>query len=310
MISSSPLFSSPLPPARLPPPVRPGARVGVAALSGPVKPERLAAGVAALGALGFEVVEAANLGRAEGYLAGSDAERLAAFHRLAADPSLEAIFFARGGYGVMRLLPGIDWSLLARHPRAYVGYSDLTPFLLSVVARLGLAAFQGPMVAADFARALLPEEQRSLLAALAGEPQPPMPARGWVGEGEAEGVLLGGCLSMLAACVGTPLAVPLGGSLLLLEDTQEPLYRLDRLLTQLELSGALAGVQGFALGRFDPHKDLDPRLLALWADRLGGREGRPIAVGLSFGHTAPNCTLPLGLPARLVPGSGLEVVVS
>ncbi|HEX6864125.1 MAG TPA: LD-carboxypeptidase, partial [Thermoanaerobaculia bacterium] len=134
-------------PVHLPPPAGPGDRVGVAALSGPVDPAKLEAGISALRGLGFEPVLADNLLSRQGFLAGTDAERLAAFHRLVADPSLTAIFFSRGGYGLMRLLPALDWDLLARHPRAYVGYSDLTPFLLGLVERLGLVSFHGPLVA-------------------------------------------------------------------------------------------------------------------------------------------------------------------
>src|SRR5206468_4041681 len=138
----------------LPPPAGPGDRVGVAALSGPVDPERLARGLAALRALGLEPVVADNILSRRGLFAGGDAERLAGF--------------ARGGHGVLRLLPGIDWELLGRRPRAYVGFSDLTPFLLGVVQRLGLVAFHGPTVAADLARGMPPEDAASLLGALAG----------------------------------------------------------------------------------------------------------------------------------------------
>jgi muramoyltetrapeptide carboxypeptidase len=194
--------------------VLPGDRVGIAALSGPVDPDRLSLGMAALERLGFEAVPAANLDSRSGMFAGSDAERLEAFHQLAADPSIAAILFARGGHGVLRVLPGIDWDLLAAHPRAYVGFSDLTPFLLEVVRRLGLVAFHGPMVAADFARGMDEGERASFMGALAGR----YPAEQWFPEAMREGaepvrgVLLGGCLSLLAATLGTPYAADLEGA--------------------------------------------------------------------------------------------------
>ena len=125
----------------LPPAVRPGDRVGVAALSGAVDPERLEAGLEALRQLGFEPLVAANLKSGTGLFAGDDDRRLEGFHDLLAEPRLRAVIFARGGHGVLRLLPRIDWALLARRPLAYVGYSDLTPFLLEVVRRLGVVAF-------------------------------------------------------------------------------------------------------------------------------------------------------------------------
>lgn len=249
--------------AVLPPPVRPGDRVGVAALSGPVDPDRLERGLAALAGLGFEPVPAANLGEREGLFAGGDRRRLDAFHELAADPSLKAIVFARGGHGVTRLLPAIDWDLLAAHPRAYVGYSDLTPFLLAVPARLGLVAFHGPMVAADLARGLSGEESASLLAALAGDYPRAYPLAGVRGgaPGDADGAtegaepagpLLGGCLSLLTALIGTPYQPDLAGSVLFWEDVAEPLYRLDRMLTHLRLSDSLTGIRAMVVGHAEP----------------------------------------------------------
>lgn len=289
---------------RLPPPVAPGDRVGVAALSGPIDPDRLAAGLAALEGLGFEPVPAANLASNHSLFAGSDGERLDAFHRLAADPSVRAILFARGGHGLLRLLPAVDWQLLRRHPRAYVGYSDVTPFLLGVVRRLGLVAFHGPMVAADLARGLTEREERSFLEALAGHfGGSRLPVSGWLRPGPAEGPLLGGCLSLLTAVLGTPWEVPLAGSVLFWEDLGEPLYRLDRMLTHLELSGNLAAIRGMVVGHCRP-TDAEAPVGAWWRERVGGALADhpwPVAFGLEAGHEAPNLTLPLGAPARLDP---------
>lgn len=304
--------------AVLPPPVLPGDRVGVAALSGPVDPDRLERGLAALRGLGFEPVPAANLGEREGLFAGDDRRRLAAFHDLAADPSLKAIFFARGGHGVLRVLPGIDWELLAAHPRAYVGYSDLTPLLLAVTARLGLVAFHGPMVAADLARGISGEEAASLLAALAGDYPRAYPVEdvrtddgGAPGAGEREtspgsgsvsGPLLGGCLSLITALLGTPYLPDLGGAVLFWEDVDEPRYRLDRMLTHLRLSGNLSALSAMVIGHAEPTdaRGLPP---AVWlTDALAGFTP-PLAWGLAAGHRAPNLTLPLGLRARLEPAT-------
>ncbi len=297
-------------PARFPPPVQPGDRVGIAALSGPIDPERLERGVANLVRLGFEPVLATNLASRQGYLAGSDDERLTAFHALAADPSLRAIVFARGGYGVLRLLARLDWSLLARHPRAYVGFSDLTPFLLEVVRRLGLVSFHGAMAAADLARGQGPEEEATFLDALAGRGPLVYPlAASEAGTG-VEGALLGGCLSLLAATVGTPFAPALDGALLLVEDVNERLYRLDRMLTQLLLAGSLGGVRGVLVGHLDLARgEEEAALTALLADRLG-ELGVPVRCGLPCGHRAPNHTFPLGARARLEGLDRLVVEVS
>jgi muramoyltetrapeptide carboxypeptidase len=289
----------------LPPAVRPGDRVGVAALSGPVDPVRLAAGMDELTRLGFVPVPASNLAANDGLFAGGDRERVAAFHELADDPSLTAILFARGGHGILRALPWIDWDRLALRPRAYVGYSDLTPFLLQVVERLGWVAFHGPMVAADMARGLGEEEERSLLAALAGDLRQELALDAVMrGPAPAEGRLLGGCLSLLAAVVGTPFATPLERSLLLIEDIDEPLYRVDRMLTQLYLSGSLTAIPAMVLGAsmLSVHD-------AAAAARMRERTGETtLGFGLAAGHTTPNLTLPLGAFARIDADSSLLLI--
>lgn len=295
---------------RLPPPVGPGDRVGVAALSGPVQPERLTAGLERLRELGFEPTVAENVGVANGMFAGDDQARLAGFHRLAADPDIKAIFFARGGHGALRLLSSVDWALLGGHPRAYVGYSDVTLFLNQVVARLGLVAFHGPMVAVDLARRMEDRERQSLLAALAGELPTGVDVEPLAGEPfDVTGRLVGGCLSLLASGLGTDYQVPTAGSILFWEDVQEPLYRLDRMLTQLRLSGTLTEINGMVVGRVEPSDqgasttDLHQLLKELNRDC-----DWPISVGCASGHCEPNMTLALGLPARLRSSPGRLVM--
>ena len=298
---------------RRPPAVRPGDRIGIAALSGPIDGGRLSTGVAALEGLGFEVVLASNLragavpeGRS--LFAGSDRQRLAAFHELAADDNIAGIVFARGGYGVLRLLERIDWPLLASRPRPYVGYSDLTPLLLGLVSRARTVAYHGPMVV-DFARGLRPEERTSFLDALAGKRGSPWqlePVVPGVSAGRPEatcGRLLGGCLTMLAATIGTGFLPDFRDSILVLEDIDEPEYRIDRLLTQLRTSRRMAGVRAVVAGHFTNCEARDS--LIDFADALGV----PLLVGLPAGHEAPNHTLPLGAPVRLDPDAAtLEVI--
>ena len=293
----------------LPPPVLPGDRVGVAALSGPIRPQRLDAGLAALAALGYEPVPAANLRSCHEIFAGTDAERLDAFHELAADGSLRAIVFARGGHGVLRLLPDLDWELLARHPRAYVGYSDLTPFLLQVAARLGLVAFHGPMVAGNLADGLDEAERRSFEDALAG--RYPVELAVATGPGPAgSGRLAGGCLSLLNDTLGTPWAADLGGAVVFLEETDEPLYRFDRMLTHLKLSGSLVEIRGMVSGHLigvdgagETERHGTRRCRDLLRELARGADAA-FAWGLDVGHSRPNLTLPLGMWARLDPERG------
>ena len=285
----------------------------IAALSGPIDGGRLSTGVAALEDLGFEVVLASNLRAGavpEGrpLFAGSDRQRLAAFHELAADDNIAGIVFARGGYGVLRLLERIDWPLLASRPRPYVGYSDLTPLLLALVSRVRTVAYHGPMVV-DFARGLRPEERTSFLDVLAGKRGSPWqlePVVSSMSAGRPEAIsgrLLGGCLTMLAATIGTGFLPDFQDSILVLEDIDEPEYRIDRLLTQLRMSRRMAGVRAVVAGHFTNCDARDS--LIDFADALGV----PLLVGLPAGHEAPNHMLPLGAPVRLDPDAAtLEVI--
>ena len=301
-------------PAAWPPPVRPGDRVGVAALSSAIEPPVLQRGLEALRALGYDPVLARNLGSRYGILAGTDDERVDAFHELIADESLAAVVFARGGYGVLRILPRLDWDLIERHPRAWVGFSDVTPFLLQVADRCGLVAFHGPMVGEEFARGLQPVEAASLRAALAREGPLRYPLR-WLREGDAEGIVLGGCLSLLTAVLGTSWATRFDEALLFVEDVHEPLHRIDRMLTHLRLSGTLTGVRGVIAGHFGEGWEQAIRdngragsaetgetaagSAAAWHRETWLGLPGPVAFGLPCGHGTPNLTLPLGAHACL-----------
>lgn len=283
----------------MPPPVGPGDQVGVAALSGPVARDALERGLAELERLGFRPVPADNLASRHGLFAGSDEERLEAFHKLARRPDLGAIFFARGGHGVLRLIERIDWALLARFPRVYVGYSDLTPFLNSVVERLSLVSIHGPMVAVEMARGLRPAERIALLEVLRGELPATRRFRRRLVAGQGEGRLVGGCLSMLVATLGTTFAPRLDNRILFFEDVDEPPYRIDRMLTQLRLSGTLEGVRGVVIGGSLPASGESVPGGKGEARELLSAIGAPVVAGLASGHGSPNLALPLGLKARI-----------
>ena len=286
-----------------PPALRPGDRVGVVAPAGPLKADALARGVAELRRLGFEVSADERLLEVDGFHAGSLESRVAELQGFLADESIAGIFCARGGAGAFSLLPLLDPALVKACPKALVGYSDIT-FLHLFLARLGIVAFQGPMVAWELASGQY--DRDSLFAALCGEPEPYasgpddlLPLRA----GVAEGRLLGGCLSILAAAAGTPWAMSSDEPVLLfLEDIDEAPYRIERLIVQLRLSGALRNVVGVLLGEFpgcSPSLDAGYSLETVVLDALG-LPGVPVALGQSSGHArSPNVTLPLGVRARL-----------
>ena len=278
--------------------------VGVVAPSGAVDAEQLARGVAVLEGCGLHVeVGAAVLDR-HAYLAGEDAARLADLNRMAADERVRALFCARGGYGSQRLLPALDLGRALREPKPIVGYSDATALLTAVVAA-GMVAVHGPMVAADVARGLT-ERSLAHLRALLTDPgfrweiEAPETVRG----GRARGRLVGGCLAVLVAALGTPWAIDTDGAILFLEDVAERPYRLDRLLTQLRQAGKLDRIAGLVFGTMTACPEVDgvgplDVVRACCADLRC-----PIAFGLPAGHDprperCENLALPLGIEVEL-----------
>lgn len=284
----------------------PGARVAVVAPSGPVPEDRLQAGLDILRGWGLEVTVAPHVLSAHqefGYLAGGDAERARDLNDAWCDPSVDAVFCARGGYGVQRMVDLVDWAAVrAVGPKVFLGYSDITSLHEAFAVRAGLSTLHGPMVAGldfihtqatqDHLRATLFEPE-TVQAHEAGRALTP---------GRATGVVLGGCLSLLASDLGAPHTRPsAAGGLLCIEDVGEEDYRLDRCLTQLLRSGWLEGVRGVLLGSWvdcGPYEEVR----AVLADRLAGL-GVPVAEEFGFGHGDAARTIPFGLPATLSTGA-------
>ena len=283
--------------------LRIGDLIGVCAPSGPVEPERLAAGVATLARLGFRVRVPDGILERTGFTAGSAARRQAELTSLLRDDEVRAVICARGGAGAIELLPGLDE--LAQglaDPKPLVGYSDIT-FLHLLLRRLGVVSFLGPMVARGLDGAF---DEASFVHAITGKGAPYATPAGTLRAlraGQAEGTLFGGCLSILASAAGTAWALRSETpTLLFLEDLDEPPYRLHRMLHKLRLSGAFDNVVGVAFGEMPSCQD--PSGATVLEDALcGALDGLdiPIAYGLAAGHTTlPAVTLPLGVPARLI----------
>jgi muramoyltetrapeptide carboxypeptidase len=286
--------------------LRRGDVIGVIAPAGPVDEERLKLGVAELKKLGFAVRVADGVLERKGFTAGTVENRLEQIHHLFADSTVAAVACARGGAGTIHLLPHLDRDLLQENPKPLLGYSDATLLHLEM-ERLGLTSLHGPMVARELADGDAAYDRASLWHALTGEGEPYASGPDDLvplAEGTGEGVLRGGCLSLLAAAAGTPWALRSGDvpTILFVEDVDEKPYRLDRMLRQLRASGALQGLTGVVFGDMKgcaPGFHEDYRLEEILLEALDGLEV-PVALGLSSGHTAhPNLTLPLGVRARL-----------
>lgn len=287
---------------RFPPALDAGARVALVAPSGPLRDEGdLERAVANARSFGWEPVAGDHVLKSDGYFAGSDEQRLADFAAATADDSIDGIWCLRGGYGAMRLLDAIDYDAWRWKPKSLIGYSDITALHSAIGARADLVTFHGPT-----ARAVMTDFSRDSLRAMVSSRASPIAmehrdAR-TVCSGRARGRLAGGNLSLVAALMGTPYAVDLHGAILVLEDVNEAVYRIDRMLTQLVLSGGLAKCAGLVFGRFteipsDPADDERPieRIFREVAHRIGV----PCISDATFGHVDDQFTLPLGATATL-----------
>jgi len=299
-----------------PPALAPGARVALVAPAGPLPEGAIDRAVERIERWGW-IPQVGRYARSRhGYLAGPDEERAEDLNAALRAADNDAIWFLRGGYGTMRILDRIDWSALVERPRPVIGFSDNTAIHLALHRR-GLVGFHGPHAATE---ELPPFAERGLHRALTvAEPMGAIPfpegapprAETLVG-GAAEGPLVGGNLSLLAATVGTPYALQARGAILFVEEVGEASFRIDRLLSQLLLSGVLDGIVGIAVGAFsdcpDAGREGIPAPAEVILDRLGSL-GVPVAFGFPFGHVPDNWTVPVGVRARLDAGAGtLEIL--
>jgi len=292
-----------------PPALQPGDTVGVIAPASNLKRDLLAAGLDRLRALGYRTTFLPSIFDEDLYFAGSVERRTRELEEMFVRPEVRAVVCARGGYGTNYLLAAIDLERLKRHPKIFVGYSDVTTLLTYFADALGMVTFHGPMVAKDFSHpggVHVPSWE----AALSG-------SQGWnleessslkvLVEGSAEGVLYGGCLSMLAASIGTPYEIRTDGTILFLEDIAVKPYQIDRMLMQLKLAGKLRGVRAIVFGEMlecIQTKD-QPYSFEEVIVRVLGDLDVPIVCGLRSGHVSgENVTLPIGVRAELEAGQG------
>lgn len=290
----------------VPAPLQPGDLVGVVSPCGPVKASDLSQGLRFLEENGFRPLVGINAAECQGYLAGTDEQRLRDLNSMLSLPEVRGIMFARGGYGAMRLLDSLDCEAVSRDPKLLLGMSDITALQLSLYTRCGLATFSGPMLAGQISQGLDPlsEEslKRSLLEPVAGRNLIPQSGVKTVvlRHGQAQGPLLGGCLSLIAALVGTRHFPDVTGAVLFLEDIHEPPYRIDRMLLQLKLAAVLDKLAGIVLGHFvgPGRKNLadDVERIAL---ELTKDNPIPIISRLPHGHALPNLTIPHGVEVVL-----------
>ena len=282
--------------------LKPGDTVGVVSPASAIDREHLQRGVTALEKMGFRVKVSRHALDRAAIVAGPDSVRASELQAFFADPEVDAIFAARGGYGAGRILPLLDFDAIARTPKVFMGFSDATFILNALVGRAAMACFHGPMVAMDFARGLGESPLAHLRRLLAGEISNfELPARAALRSGVAEGEIVGGCLSLVAAAIGTPYAPPFDGAILFLEDTGEKAYRIDRMLVQLGQAGVLDQVAAVVFGALRPPEgsEAEARLIGECVADQAARLDCPVLWGIEAGHGSANFTIPFGVRARV-----------
>lgn len=298
-----------------PKPLKKGGLAAVVAPSSPVSEEGVALAAESIRYLGLNPLIMESCCLSHGYLSGPDEKRASDLNRAFSDPAVQGIFCIRGGYGAARLLPLLDFTTICKHPKVFVGFSDVTALHLAFNQLCGFVTFHGPMPGAGYRR-LDPFSLESLKQNLfADQPQravmnPPGQALEVLYPGQADGIIVGGNLSLLLSTLGSPYEVDTRGKLLFLEEVGEQPYRLDRALTALALAGKFRDCTGILLGSFTQCEEPPAVAGSNRAQAAGGalsltdifREvirpwKKPALFNLRAGHTDPQITIPLGAQA-------------
>ena len=294
--------------------LREGDTLGLVAPGSFIDEDELQESIENLEKLGFKVKPGKNILKKNGYLGGTDQERADDLNEMFRDNEVKGIIAARGGYGCMRILPLLNYDMIKSNPKILVGYSDITALIYAIFSQTGLVTFHGPVGISTFndysvrhfMNVLVEGESNYKMYSLDEDDEGSEFRRYAIRTGTAEGLLVGGNLSIVAALLGSPYHVPTKDKILFLEEVRESPYRIDRMLTEMLLAGHLKDCAGVALGIFK-RCDIDPddrsfsssfSLSEVLMDRLYDLN-IPVIYGLSFGHITNKFTLPVGIKAQL-----------
>ncbi len=281
-----------------------GDMVGVVAPAGPVDPEHLETGLGVIRGMGFEPVLGRYVNDRNNFLAGKDEDRADDLMVMFQNTDIKAIFCARGGYGVNRILPLLDPKIIRKNPKVVVGSSDITLLLIHLLQKCGLVPFHGPMVSGSFGCKPMKISKTQFRKVLVGDKEGgrlTAPQTRVLQEGTARGKLVGGCLTLLCRSLKTPYEVQTRDGILLIEDVNEPAYRIDGMLWQLKAAGKFRGVKGIVFGEMINCRlgeGLSDKLDSLFQDILP-KSSIPILTNCPVGHGNEMWTLPLGVEATL-----------
>jgi muramoyltetrapeptide carboxypeptidase len=277
--------------------LRNGDSVGVVAPGSPFDRQKFAEGISIIENLGFHPVFSHEIFQEKGYLAGSDRHRADMLNEAFTDDAIRAVFCARGGYGALRILDYLDFDLIGSHPKIFMGYSDMSVILNALWLKCHMVSFHGPMIeslaAADdrtiksFYETLCGHQRLSVQPQKAAVLQP----------GSCRGRVAGGNLTTLCHLIGTPYQPDFSGCILLLEDTGEAPYRIDRMLSQMKMAGCFEKIAGIILGSFEKCDNIAD-IYTVFSDIFSEMQV-PILAGFDIGHGQPNITIPFGVDALL-----------
>lgn len=284
-------------------------KVAIVAPAGVIDPEKLNIGIKFIESAGLVPFQMPHLLKKSDYLAGTDAERAEDFNQAFSDRKLRAVFCARGGYGSLRILNRINWQSIRDDPKPLIGFSDITGLVMALYLKVGLVSFSGPMLAGTQMEPMT-QDQKAHYFELLSNPgyYGKLPGNGKsLQSGFAQGVLLGGNLTMLLHCAAANVLPSLNGAILLIEDVNEAPYRIDRALTTLKISGRLDGIAGILSGEFPGIQPEETDRIIL--DCLGDLNV-PILSRFPIGHGKQNVAVPVGLDVRLDTESGTVHTIS
>ena len=278
-------------------------------------PDALATAARTMEFFGLKPKWGKNVKKKNGYLGGSIEERVSDLHEMFSDPAIKGIVCIRGGYGSAQLLPAIDFDLIRKNPKIFIGYSDITALHLAIQKKAGLVTFHGPVALSGFSSFTQKYYRKALFEAAPiglitnpteANPLRPQHTTRTVRPGIARGPLIGGNLTLISTTMGTPYEIETAGRILFIEDVGEEPYSMDRMLTQLRLAGKLDSAAGIIFGECSgcrPRKfeaGFENTLtLGEAVDEILGKLKIPVLAGLTFGHTDDQVTLPEGVMARL-----------
>lgn len=296
-----------------PPRLRRGDTIGVIApASAPTDFLTIDNGIKYLEGLGCRVKLGEHAKRPEqlrGYLAGTDEQRASDINDMFADPQVNAIFSVRGGYGTPRLLHLVNYNLIKRHPKIFVGYSDLTALQLAIFRKTGLVTFSGPMVAVEMRSGMDPFTEEHFWRILSSPKKtgklgnPHNEPLKMLAKGDTTSLLLGGNLSLINTLVGTKYLPNFSKSILFIEEVEEEPYRVDRILAHLQLAGILTKISGLVIGSMTDCVPKDKEKPSLTIEEVindyVARLDIPVVSNLAYGHVPRKLTVPIGIKARL-----------